>query len=306
MKRIISLCIVLQVVCTSTLVAQPAIPVHFEKQTSWKQVLEKAKRENKYIFVDVWATWCSPCVYMNKKVFPVTGDFFNKHFINVKLQLDTTAKDDAQTKANYKLARLMRDQYEITSYPTFLFFDPNGNIVHRALGGIDSMGLMDLGHRALDEKKQYYTLKDAFEKGSNEDGLLIALYESANQAEDEKTMIAVAESYLSRQDDLYTPAALRFLRGLASIPKSPAVAFFLYNEERVDAVLGNGKAMDIAGRAFLQTSLLRLLYNDDYSPRTTVEWDEVRQRLQKELAVVDRGKITRLVEWLKANYAKGH
>ena len=33
--------------------------VIFEKGT-WKEVLEKANRENKIIFVDIYTSWCGP------------------------------------------------------------------------------------------------------------------------------------------------------------------------------------------------------------------------------------------------------
>ena len=31
---------------------------------SWKEVLQKAKQENKLIFVDLYTTWCGPCKKM--------------------------------------------------------------------------------------------------------------------------------------------------------------------------------------------------------------------------------------------------
>ena len=37
---------------------------------SWEQVLTKAKTENKFIFVDCYATWCGPCKVMDKDVYP--------------------------------------------------------------------------------------------------------------------------------------------------------------------------------------------------------------------------------------------
>jgi thiol:disulfide interchange protein len=42
--------------------------INFENNLSWEQVKEKAKAENKYIFVDCYATWCGPCKAMDKEV----------------------------------------------------------------------------------------------------------------------------------------------------------------------------------------------------------------------------------------------
>lgn len=35
--------------------------IHFEHTLTWQQVQEKAKAENKYIFIDCFTTWCGPC-----------------------------------------------------------------------------------------------------------------------------------------------------------------------------------------------------------------------------------------------------
>ena len=42
--------------------------IHFEDGVSWQHVQQKAKAEDKYIFVDCYATWCGPCKQMDKKV----------------------------------------------------------------------------------------------------------------------------------------------------------------------------------------------------------------------------------------------
>lgn len=41
----------------------------FEKGTL-KELLAKAAKEKKYLFVDVYATWCGPCKAMATQVFP--------------------------------------------------------------------------------------------------------------------------------------------------------------------------------------------------------------------------------------------
>src|SRR4051812_34660552 len=57
---------------------------------NWQQVLKKAKKEKKYIFVDCFTTWCGPCKKMDKVVYTndSLGDFLNAKFISVKLQMD--------------------------------------------------------------------------------------------------------------------------------------------------------------------------------------------------------------------------
>ena len=50
---------------------------------TWDEALEKAKEENKLIFLDAYASWCGPCKRMSKSVFTdeKVGEFFNANFI---------------------------------------------------------------------------------------------------------------------------------------------------------------------------------------------------------------------------------
>lgn len=107
--------------------AQQSRGIVFEKETNWEAIKQKAKKENKYIFLDTYTTWCMPCQFMAKNIFPqeLVGDFFNKHFINVAIQMDTTKHDDVFVRNWYRDAKRISDMYKIGAYPTYLFFNPN-------------------------------------------------------------------------------------------------------------------------------------------------------------------------------------
>lgn len=46
---------------------------NFEELTLEK-ALEKAKKENKLVFVDTYTSWCMPCKYMANTIFPKKRD----------------------------------------------------------------------------------------------------------------------------------------------------------------------------------------------------------------------------------------
>ena len=98
--------------------------VKFEKGTL-KEALAKAGKENKLVFVDVYAVWCGPCQYMAGKVFPqkAVGDYFNANFVNIKF--------DAEKGEGIDIAR----QYGVTGYPTFLLLNDEGYELGRIVGG---------------------------------------------------------------------------------------------------------------------------------------------------------------------------
>ncbi len=99
--------------------------IHFEHGLSWKAVQEKAKKENKFIFRGLLHHLsCGPCKMMSQEIFPLkeVGDFFNKHFVSVKVQFDRTSKDNEEVKAWYEDAAYFRKEYKVLAYPTFLYF----------------------------------------------------------------------------------------------------------------------------------------------------------------------------------------
>ncbi|MFT4973461.1 MAG: thiol:disulfide interchange protein, partial [Saprospiraceae bacterium] len=111
---------------------------------SWAEMLTEAKADNKLIFVDAYAKWCGPCKTMSKKVFPVkkVGDFFNAQFVNAKI--------DMEKGEGPKLAK----QYHVRAYPTFLFVDGDGKVVHRSIGYHNPDQLLELGSAASNPMMQ--------------------------------------------------------------------------------------------------------------------------------------------------------
>lgn len=109
----------------------------------WSQALEKAKSENKLLFVDAYAVWCGPCRWMANNVFPNddVAKFFNENFINYKL--------DMEKGEGPKIAQT----YKITAYPTLLFIDGEGNVKHRVMGAQSVEDLISTGKLAIQKAR---------------------------------------------------------------------------------------------------------------------------------------------------------
>lgn len=95
----------------------------------------KAKKEGKLIFVDAYTVWCSPCRWMAANTFTNAdvGAFFNKHFINLKIDME---KGEGRT-----LSR----KWAIRAYPTLLFMSDSGEVNKRVLGAQKPAQLLALG-----------------------------------------------------------------------------------------------------------------------------------------------------------------
>ncbi|MFA5404603.1 MAG: thioredoxin fold domain-containing protein [Ignavibacteria bacterium] len=99
--------------------------INFEKGT-FKEVLAKAKSENKILMVDFFTDWCKWCVELDKKVYTDkdVAEFANKNQINWKV--------DAEKGEGVELA----SKYAVNGFPTIVFIDGNGDEVDRIVGYI--------------------------------------------------------------------------------------------------------------------------------------------------------------------------
>ncbi len=146
----------LQVLCVLTLTLSLNAQDHIEfRKDGWDQALKDAKAMNKIIFVDAYTTWCGPCKWMSKNVFPQkdVADFYNESFINMKL--------DMEKGEGLKFAK----DYQVRAYPTLLYIDGDGEVVHKSLGSRDAEKFIELGHAALDPETNLKGLKTKYNKG---------------------------------------------------------------------------------------------------------------------------------------------
>lgn len=142
---LIGLTIGSQVVFAQTLEKQNRMPA--EKKISfingtWEQVAALAKKNGKYIFVDTYTAWCSPCRQLKNVTFKdrEAVAFFNGNFINYTVDME---KGEGVALA---------EKWDITEYPTLLFFTPEGKMVMKQIGYMDGKQLIEIGKQALARK----------------------------------------------------------------------------------------------------------------------------------------------------------
>ncbi len=144
--------------------------LRFESGLSWEEIQAKAKAENKMIFIDCYATWCGPCKAMDETVYPLmeVGNAYNEGYISVKLQMDKTERDNDTIKSWYKTVSQFESNYTINAYPTFLFFDSSGKLLHKVVGRKSSAYFIQLAADAQNPEKQYYNVLKNFRPGKLE------------------------------------------------------------------------------------------------------------------------------------------
>jgi thioredoxin-related protein len=130
--------------------------IEFEKG-KWQAVLEKAQKENKLIYLDCYTTWCGPCKRMAKYIFTndTVADFYNKNFVNAKI--------DMEKGEGIELAK----KYGIRAYPTMLYLNSSGEVVHRSCGSAPTTKFISIGKDALNPETRLMTATEKFNKGVN-------------------------------------------------------------------------------------------------------------------------------------------
>ncbi len=98
--------------------------------------------KGKYVYIDVWATWCGPCLKEIPHLKEIEEQYHDKNIVFVSLSIDKQADHDKWEQLVTKEAlggvQLIADKewesdftvsYNIKSIPRFILIDPKGNVV---------------------------------------------------------------------------------------------------------------------------------------------------------------------------------
>lgn len=107
---------------------------------TWAEALAEATKENKVIFLDAYAAWCGPCKLMTANTFTdeKVGTYFNKNFINYKMDMEKHADGPR-----------LSGKYGLKAYPTLYFIDGKENVVHQTLGYHEPAQLIGVGETVV-------------------------------------------------------------------------------------------------------------------------------------------------------------
>ncbi|QVY65013.1 thioredoxin family protein [Polaribacter sp. Q13] len=157
MKNITTIIAALIISCTTF-----AQGIEFEHGT-FQEALDKAKKENKLVFMDCYTTWCGPCKWMTKEIFPLkeVGDFYNENFVSIKVDME---KGEGIA---------LNNTYSVNAYPTLLFIAPDGKLVHKLVGGKQAKDLIAGGEIAIDPNKGINVIAKRYENGERDLDLVL-------------------------------------------------------------------------------------------------------------------------------------
>jgi thioredoxin-related protein len=208
---------------------------------TWSQVLAEAKRTGKPIYLDAYASWCGPCKLLKRETFPRedVGAYFNANYISYSL--------DMEKGEGIELAK----KYNVRAYPTHLWFDSDGNIVHRTVGGGAgddfAKNFIQDAKDARDPNKQLYTAKRRFEKGERDKEMLYNLALGSYSASMEEAEYFALEYIRSLNDaDLADAKHWKAIRTITDDYEDPGFGLVMRNREMLVKAHGRAEVETVA------------------------------------------------------------
>lgn len=158
--------------------------------SKWSDILKEAKQNDKLIFMDAHTTWCGPCKWMKANVFPDSkvGNLYNRNFINAYIDMETGEGLDLQ-----KL-------YGIKFYPTSLYINGNGEVVHKVVGQCSSEDFIQHALDAMSPRRNLKYLKAAYAENSNNFDFVRIYLKALKKAYELEHTNTVALEFLSSKD----------------------------------------------------------------------------------------------------------
>lgn len=295
--------------------------IHFEQGLSWEKIKNKALAERKYIFVDCYATWCLPCKAMDKNVYIIDslGDYMNKKFISVKVQMDTSQQDSAEIINWYAAAHEISNKYRVESVPSYIFFSPDGVPVHKD-AGVKKIGqFLAMARDAVDPKKQYYTICRAYLEGQKDYSTLPDLAYMAQRIGETSTAAAMVNDYIknfllvSDERKRFTKENIRFMMSFPQLLNSKTIVFEILfkHSDDVDKAIGIEK--------FSIRNVDKIISTEEITPEIiaakkseiTPDWNRIEKKIEDKYGskYAQQNIIAAKIDWYKykqdwKNYTK--
>lgn len=121
-RKLVSLCALFFAIVLNSFANTPNDPklVNFS-DVDVEEAIARASEEGKLVFMDFYASWCTPCKWMEQTTFADQriATTLNSNFISVKVNIDDVEGFQ------------MKNKYEVNYLPTILILSSEGKMVER-------------------------------------------------------------------------------------------------------------------------------------------------------------------------------
>jgi thioredoxin-related protein len=264
--------------------------INWEGSLTWNQILDRAKVEKKYIFVDCYTSWCMPCRRMDQEVYSdqIVAKFINENFISVKIQMDTSRRDDAKVIKWYHTACQIRSEFSVNEYPTLLFLSPKGHLVHKSVGFKDVNSMLSLVNDAVNPQMQFFTSLGHYNADIQDSASMKNMALTALSLGYKDTARRIAKDYFKKyifsdekKNIILTKEDVRFIATFMRSTKDQGFTFLFKRPGQINSIVGNSY--------FEQAFFHSIIYRDEVIPVVSLwiktsnvapKWDTLYKKLK--------------------------
>lgn len=239
-NRFTSLCLLLLIVPLTGALAQDSITSIIFAENSFAELLTQAQEEDKLIFIDAYTTWCGPCKLMAKKVFTQArvAAIYNERFINAKFDME---RGEGPGLAN---------RYSVVAYPTYLFVNGDGELVHKGLGYIPADNFLELADVAVSDESMG-AMNERYAAGDRDPAFVGSYLKLLNDSYEEERANTVLGKYLDSQEDWSKPEIVEMIVASPGQVGDKRAIYLVEHAAAAEKVVGSARFMGALQQTFV-------------------------------------------------------
>ncbi len=197
---------------------------------TWQEAIDSAVKSNRAIFLDAYTTWCVPCKKMEKEVFPDAGvgAVFNERFVSIRVDMEKGE------------GLILAERYGVEAYPSLLFIDAFGGLLHRDVGFKTAAQLIGLAEMSGDSKRRISAWRERFDSGDR-DTAFLRQYTFLLKGLYDRSYIEVAEAYLAAQTDWSGESQTDFIFHTSDAAEGKMFRYLVEHRAFFEARMGRDK-----------------------------------------------------------------
>ena len=192
MKKILGIiCLTIALAMAGRAQERPEHPdVKVKFLNSYEEALQEAASTGKPVFFDCYASWAVPCHGMDAAVFSDEefARWLQDNFICLRLEMTDPANQ-------YLIAK-----YSIRFYAHYLILDPQGNLVHRIVGGSKLPEFKNQVARGLDSERSLTGMGKRYEAGERSVEFLRDYLDALSHSNEGERQAEVLKLYVASVD----------------------------------------------------------------------------------------------------------